>query len=75
MLVTIWTVIFGIALAFFKIQNKLMKGGIRPDEAMEIEGMDMPEMGAYAYVDETPEVDADAYVNETPEVDAHAYAD
>ena len=30
---TIWTVIFGIAFGFFKIQNKLMKGGIRPDEA------------------------------------------
>ena len=72
-LVTIWTVIFGIALAFFKIQNSLMKGGIRPDEATEIEGMDMPEMGAYAYVDETPEVGP--YVDETREVGAPAYAD
>jgi Amt family ammonium transporter len=47
----IWTVIFGVAFAFFKIQNGLMKGGIRPSEEMELEGMDMPEMGAYAYVD------------------------
>jgi Amt family ammonium transporter len=45
----IWTVIFGIAFAFFKIQNALMKGGIRPPAEEEIEGMDMIEMGAYAY--------------------------
>lgn len=48
-LVVIWTVIFGFALAFFKIQNALMKGGIRPTAEMEIEGMDVPEMGALAY--------------------------
>jgi len=47
--VVLWTVIFGIALAFFKIQNAVMKGGIRPPAEMELEGMDMPEMGAYAY--------------------------
>ncbi|MEZ5204487.1 MAG: ammonium transporter [Acidimicrobiales bacterium] len=47
--VIIWTVIFGIAFAFFKIQDKLMKGGIRPSEEMELEGMDIPEMGALAY--------------------------
>ena len=45
----IWTVIFGIAFAFFKIQNKVMKGGIRPPAEMEISGMDLPEMGALAY--------------------------
>jgi ammonium transporter, Amt family len=45
----IWTVIFGIAFAFFKIQNAIMKGGIRPDAEMEIAGMDIPEMGALAY--------------------------
>ena len=28
---SIWTVIFGIAFAFFKIQNAVMKGGIRSD--------------------------------------------
>ena len=46
---TIVTVIFGVALAFFKIQNKVMKGGIRPTEEMELEGMDLPEMGMLAY--------------------------
>jgi Amt family ammonium transporter len=45
----IWTVIFGIAYAFFKIQNAVMKGGIRPPAEMEIAGMDIPEMGALAY--------------------------
>jgi len=47
--VVIWTVIFGLAYAFFKIQNKVMKGGIRPPAEMEIAGMDLPEMGALAY--------------------------
>jgi Amt family ammonium transporter len=51
---TIWTVIFGVAFAFFKIQNAVMKGGIRPTEAMELEGMDMPEMGALAYPEFEP---------------------
>jgi ammonium transporter, Amt family len=46
---TIATVIFGIALAFFKIQNALTKGGIRPSLEMELEGMDLPEMGVLAY--------------------------
>ena len=41
--------IFGIAFAFFKIQNAVMKGGIRPPRADEIEGLDMPEMGVLAY--------------------------
>jgi Amt family ammonium transporter len=47
--VVLWTVIFGIAYAFFKIQNAVMKGGIRPSAEMEIAGMDHPEMGALAY--------------------------
>jgi Amt family ammonium transporter len=47
--VVIWTVIFGIAFAFFKIQNAIMKGGIRPTKEMEEAGMDLPEMGALAY--------------------------
>jgi Amt family ammonium transporter len=47
--VVIWTVIFGTAFAFFKIQNALMKGGIRSEEADEIGGLDLPEMGALAY--------------------------
>jgi Amt family ammonium transporter len=43
------TVIFGVAFAFFKIQNAVMKGGIRPTAEMEMEGMDLPEMGMLAY--------------------------
>jgi Amt family ammonium transporter len=49
--VVIWTVIFGIAFAFFKIQNKLTKGGIRSLRGDEIEGLDLPEMGVEAYND------------------------
>lgn len=47
----IWTVILGIAFAFFTIQNKLTKGGIRVTEQMEIEGVDAHEMGVPAYQD------------------------
>jgi Amt family ammonium transporter len=47
--VVLWTVIFGIAFGFFKIQNAIMKGGIRPSAEMELAGMDLPEMGALAY--------------------------
>jgi Amt family ammonium transporter len=47
---TICTVIFGIAFAFFKIQNALTKGGIRPTAEVELEGVDMPEMGVLGYV-------------------------
>jgi ammonium transporter, Amt family len=43
------TVMFGIVYAFFKIQNAVMKGGIRPPEAEELAGLDIPEMGALAY--------------------------
>jgi Amt family ammonium transporter len=46
---TIWTVIFGVAFTFFKVQDKLTKGGIRPSADMELAGMDIPEMGALAY--------------------------
>jgi ammonium transporter, Amt family len=49
--VVICTVIFGIAYAFFRIQNAVMKGGIRPSAEMELAGMDMPEMGALGYPD------------------------
>ena len=49
--------IFGIAFMFFKIQNSVMKGGIRPSAEMEIEGMDMPEMGALAYPEFEPFAD------------------
>jgi Amt family ammonium transporter len=43
------TVMFGLAFAFFKIQNAVMKGGIRPTEADELAGLDLPEMGVLAY--------------------------
>ena len=49
--VVIWTVIFGMAYAFFKIQNKLTKGGIRVTEDVEIAGLDIPEMGVAGYND------------------------
>jgi Amt family ammonium transporter len=45
----ICTVMFGFALTFFKLQNKLTKGGIRPTEEVEQLGLDMPEMGVAAY--------------------------
>ena len=46
----IWTVIFGIAFAFFKIQNTARrKGGIRSTPEDEIAGLDLPEMGVLAY--------------------------
>ena len=51
--VVLWTVIFGIAYAFFKIQDTISKcvgkGGIRSKEADEIAGLDLPEMGVQAY--------------------------
>jgi ammonium transporter, Amt family len=47
----IWTVIFGVAYAFFAVQNKLTKGGIRSSEDDEINGVDLPEMGVLAYND------------------------
>jgi Amt family ammonium transporter len=46
---TIAIVMGGIALAFFKIQNALTKGGIRPPAEVELEGIDLPEMGVLAY--------------------------
>ena len=39
----------GIALAFFKIQNAITKGGIRSEPADEEAGLDLPEMGVLAY--------------------------
>jgi len=39
----------GFAWAFFKVQDKIMKGGIRSEEADEIAGLDLPEMGVLAY--------------------------
>jgi ammonium transporter, Amt family len=39
----------GIAYLFFKVQNAVMKGGIRSTEADELAGLDLPEMGVLAY--------------------------
>jgi len=39
----------GLAYAFFKIQDKVTKGGIRSTEADEIAGLDLGEMGVLAY--------------------------
>jgi ammonium transporter, Amt family len=49
--VTIATVMFGFALLFFFIQNKLTRGGIRPTQDVEMQGVDIPEMGVLAYPD------------------------
>jgi Amt family ammonium transporter len=46
---TIGIVMFGIALLFFKLQNALTKGGIRPSREIELEGVDLEEMGVLAY--------------------------
>ena len=46
---TIGIVMFSIAYAFFFIQNKVMKGGIRPARDVELQGVDVPEMGVLAY--------------------------
>jgi Amt family ammonium transporter len=60
---TICIVMFLFAFIFFKLQNAIMKGGIRPPEDMEISGMDIPEMGALAY----PEFEF-AIANADPEI-------
>ena len=56
--ITICTVMFGLAFGFFKLQNKLTKGGIRSDEADEDGGLDIPEMGVLAYPDFSLALDA-----------------
>jgi ammonium transporter, Amt family len=43
------TVMPAIAYAFFKIQDKVMNGGIRPTAEIELAGVDIPEMGVLAY--------------------------
>ena len=62
----IWSVIFGLAYTFFRVQDAVSKsmgkGGIRSAAADEIAGLDGPEMGVYAY----PEFEAaiDEYEHE-----------
>jgi Amt family ammonium transporter len=60
------TVMFGFAFAFFKIQNALMKGGIRPPAEEEIAGLDLPEMGVLAYPEFHPAEVSVAGNGETP---------
>jgi ammonium transporter, Amt family len=43
------TVMVGLAYGFFKFQNAVMKGGIRPPAEVELAGLDLPEMGVLAY--------------------------
>jgi ammonium transporter, Amt family len=43
----------GIAYLFFKICNAVTKGGIRPAEDVELQGIDREEMGVIAYNDLT----------------------
>jgi ammonium transporter, Amt family len=43
------TIMPALAFAFFKIQNAIMKGGIRPTADVELGGLDLPEMGVLAY--------------------------
>jgi ammonium transporter, Amt family len=43
------TVGFGLAYAFFRIQDAFTKGGIRSAEEDELIGLDLPEMGVLAY--------------------------
>ncbi len=45
----VWTVMFGLAFGFFKVQTKLTKGGIRSSVEDELVGLDYPEMGVTAY--------------------------
>jgi ammonium transporter, Amt family len=62
-----------IAFGFFKLQNAIMKGGIRPTPEVELAGLDIPEMGTLAYPDfnlvETIAVDTGGTspTNEEPE--------
>jgi ammonium transporter, Amt family len=47
--VVLCTFFFALAYGFFKLQDMVMKGGIRPTAEVEMAGLDMPEMGALAY--------------------------
>jgi Amt family ammonium transporter len=47
--VVLCTIIFGVAYTFFKVQNALMRDGIRSKPEDEMIGLDMPEMGVLAY--------------------------
>ncbi|HEV7526373.1 MAG TPA: hypothetical protein VGP92_15490, partial [Acidimicrobiia bacterium] len=46
------TVMFGLAYAFFKVSDLVMKGGIRSSRDDELAGLDVPDMGMHGYNDE-----------------------
>ena len=48
---TLCFIMFPIAYAFFKISDKVMKGGIRSDHETELAGLDLPDMGVKGYND------------------------
>ena len=50
--IVLCTVMFGLAYAFFKISDMVMKGGIRSDRDTELAGLDVPDMGVSGYNDE-----------------------
>ena len=46
---TLATVMFGIAYTFFRVQHNMTRRGIRPTADVELQGVDLPEMGVLAY--------------------------
>jgi Amt family ammonium transporter len=49
---TLIFIMFPIAYAFFKISDKVMKGGIRSEHDDELAGLDVPDMGMHGYNDD-----------------------
>ena len=64
--IVIWTVMFGLAYGFFKIQNALTKGGIRSSVEDELNGLDYPEMGVTAYPGDVSYSLRDVVVDQLP---------
>jgi Amt family ammonium transporter len=46
---TLATVMFSIAYTFFRVQHNMTRRGIRPTADVELQGVDLPEMGVLAY--------------------------
>ena len=57
-MILVWA--WGGGWCFFKIQD--MVQGIRSKPEDELAGLDMPEMGVYAYVDVDPPMSPDAEI-------------
>jgi Amt family ammonium transporter len=64
--VVIWTVMFGIAYLFFKVQSALTKGGIRSSVEDELTGLDLPEMGILAYPSDASYSLSDIVIDQLP---------